>query len=72
MPSTIKYEDVLIRINPNDAYRLDYSRNEELGGLECIGCGCCTFTCPAKRRLSQSITMTKRYVLAEKKKGASK
>ena len=28
MPSTIKYEDVLIRINPNDAYRLDYSRNE--------------------------------------------
>ena len=37
-----------------------------------IGCGCCTFICPAKRKLSQSITAAKNHVLAEKKARAKK
>ncbi len=50
----------------------DYAEFERLHGLECIGCGCCTFICPSKRRLSQSITIAKRFVLAEKKKAGAK
>ena len=56
----------------NTADAGDYAAFEAAHGLECIGCGCCTYVCPARRRLSQTITMAKRYVLAEKKKGAAK
>jgi len=48
-------------------------RNDEDGfakmdGLECCGCGCCSYICPAKRSLSQSIMQTRNSVLAKKKK----
>jgi electron transport complex protein RnfC len=41
---------------------------EELHGLDCIECGCCTFVCPAKRHLIQSIRTAKRTVIASKRK----
>jgi electron transport complex protein RnfC len=37
-------------------------------GLECIECGSCSYICPAKRRLSQSIRMTKKAELAKRRK----
>jgi electron transport complex protein RnfC len=37
-------------------------------GLECIECGSCSYICPAKRRLSQSIRTTRRAELAKRKK----
>jgi len=37
-------------------------------GLDCIECGSCSYICPAKRRLSQSIRTTRRVELAKRKK----
>ncbi len=39
-----------------------------LGGLECCGCGCCSYVCPAKRNLTQAIVQTKNSILAERKR----
>lgn len=49
------------------------NRNDEdgfvkLDGLECCGCGCCSYICPAKRSLSQSIMQSRNSILAKKKK----
>jgi electron transport complex protein RnfC len=41
----------------------------KLDGLECCGCGCCSYVCPAKRGLTQSIVQTKNAILAKRKKG---
>lgn len=37
-------------------------------GMECCGCGCCSYVCPAKRSLSQSIMQSRASVMAKKKK----
>lgn len=37
-------------------------------GMECCGCGCCSYVCPAKRSLSQSIMQARTSVMAKKKK----
>jgi Na+-translocating ferredoxin:NAD+ oxidoreductase subunit C len=37
-------------------------------GMECCGCGCCSYVCPAKRSLSQSIMQARASVMAKKKK----
>ncbi len=37
-------------------------------GMECCACGCCSFVCPAKRPLTQSIKSMRSIVLANKKK----
>ena len=37
-------------------------------GLECCGCGCCSYVCPAKRGLTQSIMQMRANVLASRKK----
>lgn len=37
-------------------------------GMECCECGCCSFVCPAKRHLTQSIKSMRKTVLAKKKK----
>lgn len=46
--------------------------NEEMflkyNGLECCACGCCSFICPAKRQLTQSIKTMRAMALANKKK----
>ena len=41
-------------------------------GLDCIECGCCTFVCPAKKHLIQSIRVAKRTVIANKRKQPKK
>lgn len=37
-------------------------------GMECCGCGCCSYVCPAKRGLTQSIMQQRAAVLGKKKK----
>jgi electron transport complex protein RnfC len=40
----------------------------KLGGLECCSCGCCSYICPAKRSLTQSIVQTKNSIMAKRRK----
>jgi electron transport complex protein RnfC len=49
------------------------NRNDEDGfvkadGMECCGCGCCSYVCPAKRSLSQSIMQTRNSIIGKRKK----
>ena len=37
-------------------------------GMECCECGCCSFVCPAKRNLTQSIKSMRKTVLGKRKK----
>ena len=37
-------------------------------GMECCECGCCSYICPAKRQLTQSIKTMRKLILANKKK----
>jgi len=37
-------------------------------GMECTECGSCTYVCPAKRRITQSMKQTRRSILNNKKK----
>ena len=37
-------------------------------GMECCECGCCSYVCPAKRHLTQTIAGTRKLVLANRKK----
>lgn len=52
----------------------DYAENynEEAflkhNGMECCECGCCSYVCPAKRTLTQSIKSMRKMMLAKKKK----
>lgn len=48
--------------------RHEFEEFEKLNGLDCIECGCCTFVCPAKNHLVQSIRVGKRIVIANKRK----
>lgn len=48
--------------------RDDYAGFEELGGMECYACGCCTYVCPAKKPLTQLCVQGRQTVLAERKK----
>lgn len=41
---------------------------QKWNGMECCECGCCSYICPAKRHLTQSIKSMRRTILAEKKK----
>lgn len=51
------------------AEKKDYERYEKkLYGLECIACGSCTFTCPAKRPLMQTFKQAKAEIMAAKRK----
>ena len=49
------------------------AHNDEEGfvsmdGLECCGCGCCSYVCPAKIGLTQKIMQTRNQILANRKK----
>ena len=46
----------------------DLDRFVELNGMECCECGCCSYVCPAKRQLTQSIKSARKIVLANRKK----
>jgi electron transport complex protein RnfC len=37
-------------------------------GMECCECGCCSYVCPAKRQLTQSIKSMRKTILASRKK----
>lgn len=50
----------------------DRERFEKLNGMECCECGCCSYICPAKRHLTQSIKSMRRMILADRKKGGAK
>jgi electron transport complex protein RnfC len=55
-------------------YLMDYTlkgmlhRAEEYHILDCIECGCCSYTCPSRRPLVQAIRMGKADILARRKK----
>ena len=40
----------------------------KLNGMECCECGCCSYICPAKRHLTQTIAGARKLVLASRKK----
>lgn len=46
----------------------EYEKFEKMDGMECCGCGCCSYVCPAKRSLTQTIVQTKQRILTNKKK----
>ena len=46
----------------------DMAAFEKLDGMECCECGCCSYVCPAKRPLTQSIKSMRKMVLANRKK----
>lgn len=48
----------------------DMQTFEQWYGLECVECGSCSFVCPARRPLAQSVKTMKKVVLAEKRKKA--
>lgn len=52
----------------SDVIAKDYDAFDKNHGLDCIECGSCSYVCPAKRHLAQSIRVTKRAVMAMKKK----
>ena len=41
----------------------------KLNGMECCECGCCSFICPAKQPLTQTIKSERKIILAKKKQG---
>ena len=41
-------------------------------GLECIECGSCTYVCPSRRHVAQSIKTMKKQDLAEKRNQSAK
>ena len=41
---------------------------EKWHGMECVECGSCSFICPAKRPLAQSIKTMKKQILADRRK----
>ena len=36
-------------------------------GMECVECGSCSYTCPAKRHLCQSIRTMRKQILADRR-----
>ena len=50
------------------AERGDMAGFEAFDGMECCECGCCSYICPAKRPLTQSIKSMRKMVLASRRK----
>ena len=50
------------------AERGDMAGFEALDGMECCECGCCSYICPAKRPLTQSIKSMRKMVLDSRRK----
>ncbi len=53
-----------LNFNSNNS---DFGAFDENNGLDCIECGCCSYICPSKRHLAQTIRATKRTVMANKR-----
>lgn len=41
---------------------------KKLGGMECVECGCCSYVCPAKRQVTQSVRSMKKLIIASARK----
>lgn len=41
---------------------------EKYDGMECCECGCCSYVCPARRQLTQSIKSMRKMILADRRK----
>ncbi len=54
-----------LELNQN-VITLDYDSFRKNNGLDCIECGVCSYVCPAKRHLTQSIRYIRRDMLAKK------
>ena len=52
----------------NAVERDDMDAFMSLNGMECCECGCCSYICPAKRHLTQTIAGARKLVLASRKK----
>ena len=50
------------------AERGDLEGFQKLNGMECVECGCCAFTCPAKRPLTQAFKEMRKAVAASRRK----
>ena len=48
--------------------RGDMENFEKMDGMECCECGCCSYICPAKGPLTQSIKSMRKMVMAERRK----
>lgn len=48
----------------------DFDNAEKYHALDCIECGCCSYICPCKRPLVESIRQAKREILAKRRKQA--
>ena len=46
----------------------DMEAFQKFDGMECCECGCCSYICPAKRPLTQSIKSMRKIVLASRRK----
>ena len=44
----------------------DYSEAKKYGAMSCIECGCCSYICPAKKPLVQSIRLAKKIIRERK------
>lgn len=57
----------LMPMEIENAYRKnDPAAAEQLGVMYCIECGCCAYACPSKRRLTQTMRLTKAQVKKQK------
>ena len=45
----------------------DKATFEKWNGMECVECGSCSFICPARRQLAQSIKTMKKNILADRR-----
>jgi electron transport complex protein RnfC len=51
----------------NAAERKDEDALRHFNAMNCMECGCCSFACPAKRHLVQSIRMGKAFLNQKKR-----
>jgi electron transport complex protein RnfC len=52
------------------ALKEDYDNSEKFHAMDCIECGCCSYSCPAKRPLVQSIRVAKKMITDKRKRAA--
>ena len=56
----------LAPVQISEAYNaLDYERLDKLNIGLCVACGTCSFVCPAKRPVTQTMAMAKAYYMGE-------
>jgi electron transport complex protein RnfC len=46
----------------------DFDEADKLHAADCVECGSCSFVCPAKRPLVETIRIAKREILSRRKK----